>query len=123
MFPEYLAVYEIIWKKYGNARQAADDNIIRRMRITGWITKATDTHSECVILIAFSQQQWLRERASVLRLYVHYVYCVHILNIYSDGCTHTNSLLKCTLPNSWKSYEFKQALYCHCFPSTQLYTV
>jgi hypothetical protein len=33
------------------------------MRITGWITKAADTRSECVILIAFSQQQWLRERA------------------------------------------------------------
>jgi hypothetical protein len=31
---------------------------------------ATDTHSECVILIAFSRQQWLRERASILR-YTH----------------------------------------------------
>ena len=73
--------------KHGTARRAAVDDIIRRMRIAGWITKATDTHSECVILIAFSQQQWLRERASILRLYVH---CIHTLNIYSDDGTHTN---------------------------------
>jgi hypothetical protein len=39
-------------EKYGRARQATDDNII---------------HSEYVILIAFTRQQWLRERASMLR--------------------------------------------------------
>jgi hypothetical protein len=54
-------------EKYGTARQATDDNIIRRMRIACRITKATDTHSEYVIRIAFPWQQWLRERASVLR--------------------------------------------------------
>ena len=36
-------------------------------RIACWITKATNTHSEYVILIAFPLQQWLHERASVLR--------------------------------------------------------
>ena len=39
----------------------------RRMLIACWITKATDTHSEYVIFIAPSRQQWLGERASVLR--------------------------------------------------------
>jgi hypothetical protein len=48
-----------------------DDNIIRRMRFSDWITKATDKHSEYVMLIAFARQQWLRERASMLRLYLH----------------------------------------------------
>ena len=43
------------------------DNIIQRMRFACWITKATDTHSEYVILIAFPRQQWLRERSSMLR--------------------------------------------------------
>ena len=43
------------------------DYIIRRMRIACWIPKATNTHSECVIPIAFPLQQWLHERASVLR--------------------------------------------------------
>jgi hypothetical protein len=54
-------------EKYGTVRQATNDNIIRRMRFACWITKATDTHSEYVILIGFQRQQQLRERASVLR--------------------------------------------------------
>jgi len=41
------------------------------MRFAGWIHKATNKHSEYVTLIAFPLQQWLRERASMLRLYVH----------------------------------------------------
>jgi len=36
------------------------------MRILCWITKATDTHSEYVILIALPLQQRLYERASML---------------------------------------------------------
>ena len=38
-----------------------------RIRIASWIPKVTDTHSEYVKLIAFPLQQWLRERASLLR--------------------------------------------------------
>jgi len=40
---------------------------IWRMRIACWTTKATHTHSEYKILIGFSRQHWLRERASILR--------------------------------------------------------
>ena len=40
------------------------------MRIACWVTKASDTHSEYVILTAFPQQQWLQERASLLLLYI-----------------------------------------------------
>jgi hypothetical protein len=50
-FSENRAVYEIMRKKYGTAGQATDDNIIRRMRFACSITKATDTHSEYLILI------------------------------------------------------------------------
>jgi hypothetical protein len=57
-------------EKCCRAGQATDNNITRRMRIACWITEATNTHSEYVILMAFPRQQWLRERASVLRLYV-----------------------------------------------------
>jgi hypothetical protein len=61
--PENRAVYEVMWeKKYCKASQAA-----WRVRFACWITTATDTHSECVILIAFPRQQWLRERVSMLR--------------------------------------------------------
>jgi len=40
---------------------------ICRIRIACWKTEATDTHSEYVTLIAFSQQQWWQGPASVLR--------------------------------------------------------
>jgi len=55
-------------EKYGRAGHSTDDNI-RPLRFACWITKATDTHSEYVILFAFPQQQWLYERASVVHLY------------------------------------------------------
>jgi hypothetical protein len=63
-------------EKYDTARQATDDNIIRRMRFACWVTKATNTHSEYVILIAFLRQQWLHERASVLRY--TYIACLAV---------------------------------------------
>ena len=40
---------------------------ICRMFIVCWITKATNTHSEYVTLIAFPLQQWLHERSLMLR--------------------------------------------------------
>jgi len=46
-------------EKYGTVRQVTDDNIIRRMRISCWVTKATDIHSEYVIILAFPQVKWL----------------------------------------------------------------
>ena len=64
-FFENRAVYEIMWK---NAIQPeATDNITWRMRFARWITKGTNTHSQYVILIACPLQQWLHERASLLR--------------------------------------------------------
>jgi hypothetical protein len=40
---------------------------IQRTLFACWITKATDAHSEYVILIALCRQKWLRERASMIR--------------------------------------------------------
>ena len=54
-------------EKYFVAGQATDDNIVRRMRFALWIPKATNTHLEYVILIAFPLQELLRERALILR--------------------------------------------------------
>ena len=48
--------------KFGTAGQAIDENIAWLMRVACWIPKATDAHSECVIIIACSLQQWLHER-------------------------------------------------------------
>jgi hypothetical protein len=50
---------------------------IWRMRIAFWITKATNTRSEYVILIAFPRQ-WLRERASTL----HYTYTACLVSAW-----------------------------------------
>jgi len=49
-------LYDIMWKKCGTAIQATDDNIIWRMRFACPITKATDTRSYYVILIALSRR-------------------------------------------------------------------
>jgi len=35
------------------------------------LAKATNTHSEYVILVAFPLQQWSHKRASVVTLFVH----------------------------------------------------
>jgi len=56
----YLWKLRRLWdnvEKYDRARQGTHDNIIRRVRIACWITKATYTHSECGIIIALPQQR------------------------------------------------------------------
>ena len=60
------------------AGQAKDDNIIRRVCTACLITKATDKHSEYVIPITLPLQQWLHERASVLR-YTYIACLVYVL--------------------------------------------
>jgi len=64
-FFEYRAFYEMMWKKV--VEPDRPQMTIWRMRSSRWITKATNTPSEYVILIAFPRQQWLRERVSELR--------------------------------------------------------
>jgi len=54
-----------MWKKYCRAGQARDK--IWRMRIASWITKATNSHPEYVIIIAFPLQHWLNQRALMFR--------------------------------------------------------
>jgi hypothetical protein len=49
---------------------------IWRMRIACWIMKATNAHSECVILSAFRLQQRLYERDAVLRYTYVYIACL-----------------------------------------------
>jgi hypothetical protein len=43
--------------RYGTAARTTDDNIKRRMRFECWTTKATNAHSEYVIIIAFRRQK------------------------------------------------------------------
>ena len=53
-FPRKSYRYEIMWKN--NVERGRAQLTIWRMRIGCWITQATDTHSEYVILIAFPLQ-------------------------------------------------------------------
>ena len=53
--------------------------LIRRMRLACWLTTATDTHSEYVILLAFARQ-CLRERVSVLRF--KYIACLELFTVF-----------------------------------------
>jgi hypothetical protein len=54
-FPENCTVYEIMWKNM--AEPDRPHTTLRRMRLACWLTKATDIHSEYVMLIAFPLQQ------------------------------------------------------------------
>jgi len=70
-FLENCAVYEITWNN-----TVEPDRLqitIWRMRIACSITKATNTHSEYVIIIAFPRQHWLHKCASLLRYTRTYV--------------------------------------------------
>jgi hypothetical protein len=83
-------------EKYGGVTKATDYNILLRMRIACWITKAANTHYKYIILTAFSRQQWLRERASMFQntyfaCLVDYSYgylntiCYSLLNVWSTA--------------------------------------
>ena len=70
-------------EKYGTARQATYDNIIRDMRFACGTRKTRDKHLEYVILPAFQRQQWLRERLTILHLYVHCLSCLFLIQSVS----------------------------------------
>ena len=63
-------------RNFCRARQCTDGNIIRPKHFACWTTttKTTDTHSKRVIIIAFTQQQWLRKRSSTL--WYTYIACL-----------------------------------------------
>jgi hypothetical protein len=63
---------------------------IWRMRFACWITKATDTPSEYVILIALAWQQWLCEHASMLR----YTYSACVVAIAFHLLLYNHSFMK-----------------------------
>jgi len=54
-------------EKCGTTRQDRGGNITRPTHCACWKIKATNTHSQYVILIAFTRQQRLHERASMIR--------------------------------------------------------
>ena len=65
-------------EKYGAARQASDDNLIRHMCFACWITEATGTHLEYVILLLFHSNNGY---TNVVPQY----YVLHTLPILFEG--------------------------------------
>jgi len=76
VFNENRAVCEIMWKN--TLKPDRPQMTIWRMRIACWVPKATDTHLQYVILVAFQLQKWLGPRASILR-YTCIAYLVYVL--------------------------------------------
>jgi hypothetical protein len=68
-------------EKYSKAGQDTDD-IMEHAFGARWIPKATNKHFEYVIFIAFPLQQWLHERASVLRY--TFIPCLFYFHIGSN---------------------------------------
>jgi hypothetical protein len=85
-------------------------------RVACWISKATHAHvyiytharthtQKYVILIAFPQQQWLRERASVLR----YTYIACLVKIHK-----LNLIAVCTIAHLKNSLAWHPIFKMHC---------
>jgi len=81
-----------LWNKVGKYCRARQNIYmsIWRMRNACWKTKVTNTHSEYIILIAFPQQQWLYESASIL--HDTYIACLVIFS-YSRKMNYLQKLL------------------------------
>jgi len=77
-----------VWK-CGTFRQAIGDNIIWRMWIAYWIFKATNTHSEYVILITFplknSYAKAPQSYVTVHYLSYNYIYIYIYIYIYTHN--------------------------------------
>jgi hypothetical protein len=76
--PENRAVYEIMRKNVVEPDRSR--MTIWRKRVSYGIPKATNTHSEYVILTAFSLQLWLHKLAWVL----HYTYITCLVGIWES---------------------------------------
>jgi hypothetical protein len=84
-----------------------------------WITEATHTKPEYVIIIAFPQRQWLGERTSVLRYNVHCLSCYSINSNQSMSVHITTRLRAALLSNGGsiarsdgKFFTFPNGLHC-----------
>jgi len=88
VFPKIVNLWDNV-EIYGTVGQATGGNITGRMRTACWINKAIHTHTHAhararahtlkICNIYFPRQKWLRERASISRLYI---YCLSFYNCY-----------------------------------------
>jgi len=91
-----------MWGKFVEQGHTTDDNMVHALAC--WIPKVTNTHSQYVIHIAFPQQHWLHERASILRysyiaclVCIVIVYCIVVIRHCGDGHGGDQNMLVKTL--------------------------
>jgi len=94
-FLKKRAVYEVTGGKK-LVESGRSQMTIWHMRIACWIPKATNTHSGCVMLIAFPLQQWLQERASILR----FTYIACLVSCDNLGLTAVGKAI-CHVSRNW----------------------
>jgi hypothetical protein len=72
-FPENFAVSEIMCENM--VEPDRPQMTVRPMRIACWIPRATDTHSEYIVLTVLSLEQWLGERYT-------YIACLIVRQVF-----------------------------------------
>ena len=77
-FFENRAVYEIMWINI--VERGRPQMTVWRMRISRWIPKDTDTHSEHVIFIAFSTATMVARTRLNVTIHAHCMPCTYHLN-------------------------------------------
>jgi hypothetical protein len=88
-FLENHVVYEIMWKNV--VERGKPQMRLWRMRIACWIPKATNTHSGCIILIAFPTATMVARTHLNVTLYVHCLSCLKIAEL-TDAYNWNDSL-------------------------------
>jgi hypothetical protein len=83
-------------QKYGRVRKDMDHNMMRLMRFACWTTMANNKHSESVIRIDLQRQQWLRKRASMLRLHV-----ICLLSKWFNDCSNVFTTQRSVRYSDW----------------------
>ena len=78
---KYCHLWDIV-EKCGRARQVTHGNIIRRMCFVCWIKRATNTHSEYVILIVFFYCNNNCTNAPRCYVYTYISYLVFCLSLW-----------------------------------------
>jgi len=113
------ALYEVMWKN--TAEPGRPQMVLWHMCNAYLISKATNTYSECVILIAFPRQQWLHERASLLTFIRCPVHCLSYIGLslclpgnvlfvsklqlrFETGCSVRDGLDELTLRNNYDGF-------------------
>jgi hypothetical protein len=154
MFSNFFSFQKscLLWdnmEKLCTVRQATDDKIIQRIRFACLITKATETHSEYVILIPFSTAAMVTGTRINITLYAHCLTCLMLnmvvlivttrvlkVNLQLHGCLIKRCNIQCTDFKNFiiqcsmeaQAFCFSQLLVivmcsAHCIPSAYVYTV